>query len=166
VAEFDDQQPGQGIDVTVTLTVNGALVTRRVPAELRLIELLRDELALTGTKLGCGNGVCGACSVLVDGELMSSCLLLAVQLDGASVETVEGLSRGAVLTPLQSAFVDHGGLQCGACTPGQVVTSTALLRRAPAPSREEIRAWLGGNLCRCTGYAGIVRSVSAAAAVQ
>lgn len=163
MAEFDDQQPGQGIEMTVTLTVNGAAVTLRVPAELRLIELLRDQLALTGAKLACGTGVCGSCSVLVDGELMSSCLLLAVQLDGASVETAEGLSRGALLTPLQSAFVEHGGLQCGACTPGQVVASTALLRREPAPSPEQVRAWLGGNLCRCTGYTGIVRSVSAAA---
>lgn len=136
-----------------------------VPADRLLIDLLRDDLGLTGTKEGCGVGVCGACSVLVDGVLLSACLLPAVLVDGRAVTTVEGLAReGGALTPLQDAFIRHGGFQCGICTPGQIVAATALLAERPRPTDEEIRDFMLGNLCRCTGYYGIVRAIRAAAA--
>jgi carbon-monoxide dehydrogenase small subunit len=144
--------------------LNGERVEATVPAERLLIELLRDELGLTGTKLGCGVGVCGACTVLVDGRPMSACLLLAVHLDGTEVRTVEGLAGpDGVLTPLQEAFIRHGGFQCGICTAGQLMAATALLAERPSPSEREIRRWLMGNLCRCTGYYQIVEAVQAAA---
>ena len=134
-----------------------------VPAERLLIELLRDDLGLTGTKEGCGIGVCGACSVLVDGKLLSSCLVPAVHVDGASVTTIEGIAKGDALTPLQDAFIRDGGFQCGICTPGQIVAATALLAERPQPARDEIRRFMKGNLCRCTGYEGIVTAIEDAA---
>jgi carbon-monoxide dehydrogenase small subunit len=149
-------------DTHVELTVNGRAVTVDVAAERTLLSVLRDELELTGTKDGCAMGICGACSVTVNGRLVSSCLVLAATVDGATVTTIEGLSSGE-LTPLQSAFIAHGGLQCGICTPGQVMAATALLDEQPGPSKEEIRTWMAGNLCRCTGYTGIVDAISAVA---
>jgi carbon-monoxide dehydrogenase small subunit len=135
-----------------------------VPAERLLIDLLRRDLSLTGTKETCSVGVCGACSVLVDGALVSACLMPAVFIDGASVTTVEGLSEeGGPLSPVQDAFIRNGGFQCGICTPGQVIAATALLAENPKPSADEIRHWMMGNLCRCTGYYKIVESVQAAA---
>lgn len=135
-----------------------------VPADRLLIDLLRDDLGLTGTKEGCGVGVCGACSVLVDGVLLSACLLPAVLVDGRAVTTVEGLAReGGALTPLQDAFIRHGGFQCGICTPGQIMAATALLADQPHPTADDVRHWMMGNLCRCTGYYKIVESILAAA---
>ena len=134
-----------------------------VPAERLLIDLLRDDLGLTGTKLGCGVGVCGACTVLVDGAPLSACLLPALYVDGAGVTTIEGIARGPDLTALQEAFITHGGFQCGICTPGQIVAATALLAEHPQPTRAEIREHMKGNLCRCTGYEGIVNAIDAAA---
>lgn len=147
----------------VRFTLNGREVGARVPANRMLLALLRDELGQTGAKEGCGVGVCGACSVLVDDELLSSCIFPAVFAHGASVETVEGLAGDNELTVLQDAFIRHGGFQCGICTPGQLMAATALLREVPAPSEAEIRRWMMGNLCRCTGYDGIVASIGAAA---
>ena len=147
----------------VTLSVNGQRRTLAVPANRLLIDLLRDDLGLTGTKESCSVGVCGACSVLIDGELMSACLALAVQYDGSEIVTIEGLAEGDRLHPIQDAFVRYGGFQCGICTPGQVIAAKALLDQQRAPSREEIKEWMAGNLCRCTGYYKIVESIEAAA---
>jgi carbon-monoxide dehydrogenase small subunit len=145
------------------LTVNGQPRTVTVPASRLLIHVLREELGMTGTKEGCSVGVCGACSVLVDGELMSSCLLPAVLADGANVTTVEGLAVDEEhLSPLQEAFIRHGGFQCGICTPGQLIAATALLAENPKPSVDDIKRWMMGNLCRCTGYYQIVDSILAA----
>jgi carbon-monoxide dehydrogenase small subunit len=131
-----------------------------------LADFLRDELRLTGTHLGCEHGVCGACTVLLDGEPIRSCLTLAVQADGAEVTTVEGLARGGVLHPLQQAFHERHGLQCGFCTPGILMTTVAFLTEVPSPSREQIREMLAGTLCRCTGYHFIVEAVEAGAAAM
>jgi len=148
----------------VTFRLNGAAREVEVPAERLLIDLLREDLALTGTKEGCSVGVCGACSVLVDGVLLSSCLLPAIRVDGADVRTIEGIAPAAGrLSPLQQAFIEHGGFQCGICTPGQIVAATALLAEDPHPSRAATRHFMMGNLCRCTGYFGIVRAIEAAA---
>jgi carbon-monoxide dehydrogenase small subunit len=149
--------------VAVSLTVNERPVALSVPADRTLLDVLRDDLELTGTKDGCGMGICGICSVLVDGRLVSSCLVLTASVDGASVTTIEGLATDR-LTPLQDAFIAHGGLQCGICTPGQIVAATALLAEVAHPSTDDIRHWMAGNLCRCTGYAGIVEAISAVAA--
>lgn len=143
--------------------LNGAPVEIGAPPERLLVDLLRDDLGLTGTKVGCGVGVCGACTVLVDSVPMTGCLLLAAQVDGRSVRTVEGLAEDE-LTPLQEAFIRHGGFQCGICTPGQLLAAAALLEASPQPSDDELNEALKGNLCRCTGYYGIVRAVRAAAA--
>jgi len=148
---------------TVLLTVNGSRVEREVPVRLTLADLLRDSLGLTGTHLGCEQGVCGACTVMLDGEAVRSCLLLAVQAHDKDVTTVEGLSWGGVLTPLQEAFHLHHALQCGFCTPGILVSATAFLRETPDPDEAAVRDALGGNLCRCTGYSGIVRAILDAA---
>ena len=148
-------------DTTVRFRVNGAPREVRVGAERRLIDVLRYDCGLTGTKEGCSVGVCGACSVLVDGELLSACLLPAVFVDGAEVTTIEGIARDG-LTPLQDAFITEGGFQCGICTPGQIISATALLRAKPRPSDAEISDWMMGNLCRCTGYHGIVRAIKKA----
>lgn len=144
--------------------LNGISRELTVAAHVRLIDLLRDELGLTGTKEGCGVGVCGACSVLVDGQLMSACLMPAAFVDGATVLTIEGLAPDEEhLTPLQDAFIRFGGFQCGICTPGQIIAATALLETHPHPTTDQVRHWMMGNLCRCTGYYKIVESVLAAA---
>lgn len=143
--------------------VNNKPVELMVAPHLTLLEVLRDELFLTGAKEGCGTGDCGACTVLVDGKPVTSCLMLAVEAEGQRVETVEGLSSDGELHLLQSAFIRAGGLQCGFCTPGLLMSSKALLDENPDPSEEEIRLGLSGNLCRCTGYDSIVRAVESAA---
>jgi carbon-monoxide dehydrogenase small subunit len=151
-------------EVAVTVTVNGAERSRAVPPRLTLADFLREHCHLTGTHLGCEHGVCGACTVLVDGEAVRSCLMFAVQADGTEVTTVEGLTGpDGGLTPVQEAFRDCHGLQCGFCTPGFVVSVTAFLERNPDPTDAEIREALSGNLCRCTGYQGIIRAVRQAA---
>jgi carbon-monoxide dehydrogenase small subunit len=149
--------------VRVEAVVNGERRSADVPARRLLSDFLRDDLQLTGTKRGCETGVCGACSVHVDGELVKSCLMLAVQANGREITTVEGLASGAELHPLQTSFMECGGLQCGYCTPGFLMAASALLANNPAPSEHEVREALGGNLCRCTGYQGIVDSVLNAA---
>ncbi len=147
----------------VRFELNGKPRELMVRANTRLIDLLRDDLGLTGTKEGCSVGVCGACSVLLDGQLTSGCLLPAAFADGASVITIEGLAPDADhLTALQDAFIRHGGFQCGICTPGQIVAATALLQENPRPTPDQIKTWMMGNLCRCTGYYKIVESILAA----
>ncbi|OBF29899.1 4-hydroxybenzoyl-CoA reductase subunit gamma [Mycobacterium sp. ACS1612] len=151
-------------EVAVTVTVNGERCSRTVEARRTLADFLRDDLCLTGTHLGCEHGVCGACTVLLDGEAVRSCLMFAAQADGAEVTTIEGLSeRNGELTPIQAAFQSEHGLQCGFCTPGFVVSAHAFLKEHPHPSDDEIREALSGNLCRCTGYQGIVAAVKRAA---
>jgi carbon-monoxide dehydrogenase small subunit len=147
----------------INLTVNGDEITMEVPARRLLADFLRDDLHLTGTKRGCETGVCGACTVLIDGKAVKSCLSLAVQADGNSVTTVEGLACDGQLHPVQQAFMTCGGFQCGYCTPGFVMTACALLESNPSPTEEQIRTGLNGNLCRCTGYVGIVKSILTAA---
>jgi carbon-monoxide dehydrogenase small subunit len=149
---------------SVTVTVNGVAHTRTVPERLLLSDFLRHELGFTGTHVGCEHGVCGACTVLIDGFSGRSCLTLAVQADGASIETVEGLAKNHALTPLQQAFWDHHGLQCGFCTPGILMSLTELLRTNADPTEVEVRDVLSGHLCRCTGYQNIVTAALAAAA--
>jgi carbon-monoxide dehydrogenase small subunit len=151
--------------VTLAFEVNGLPATAEVEPDRLLVDLLRDELGLTGTKVGCSVGVCGVCAVLVDGRLLSACLLPAVRIQGRSVVTVEGLAAAdGGLSPVQAAFIAHGGFQCGICTPGQVVAATALLAEHPDPAEAELTEWMTGQLCRCTGYGGIRRSIRAAAA--
>jgi carbon-monoxide dehydrogenase small subunit len=150
---------------TLTLRVNGEDRPVVFPTHHTLLEVLREECALTGTKHGCELGECGTCTVLVDGRPVLSCLVLAAEMDGRAVETVEGLQRGNRLHPLQAAFADLGAAQCGYCTPGILMAARALLDERPAPSRDEIRQALAGNLCRCTGYHKIVEAVEGAAAV-
>jgi carbon-monoxide dehydrogenase small subunit len=145
------------------VTVNGKAHARLVESRLTLADFLRHELGLTGTHLGCEHGVCGACTVLVNGRSARSCLMFAVQANGCEVTTVEGLTPEHGLSPLQQAFVDNHGLQCGFCTPGMLVTLTELLRETPNPTEQEVREALTGNLCRCTGYAGIVKAALDAA---
>ena len=148
----------------IALTVNGAPHEVFVEARRTLADVLRDELGLTGTKLGCEHGVCGACTILVDGRAVRSCLLFAVQAEGAEITTVEGLDSDGRLDYIQQAFTDNHGLQCGFCTPGMLMTTHALLQDNPHPSEAEIRVGLSGNICRCTGYQNIVASVATAAA--
>ena len=147
----------------ITVTVNGKAQTREVETRLTLADFLRHELNLTGTHVGCEHGVCGACTVLVGGRSARSCLMLAVQCDGEEVATVESLATGDALNPLQEAFREHHGLQCGFCTPGVLMTLTEFLREHPDPDEAEVREALTGNLCRCTGYQGIVDAALAAA---
>ena len=147
----------------VTTTINGDEHEFLCETEMTLLDVLRDELQLTGTKEGCGTGDCGACSVMVDGRLVCSCLMLGVEAEGKEISTIEGMAEGDDLHPLQAKFIEHAALQCGICTPGILVASKALLERNPDPSEEELRYWLAGNLCRCTGYDKIVRAVQAAA---
>ena len=147
----------------IRLTVNGVVHDVDVPSYRTLLDCLRNDLGLTGSKEGCGVGVCGACTVLLDGKMISSCIALAVFADGREVTTVEGLAEDERLHPVQQAFMDLGGFQCGICTPGQVVAAKALLDTVATPSEAEIREWMLGNLCRCTGYYKIVESIQAAA---
>ena len=147
---------------SITVTVNGTKYERSVEPRLLLTDFLRGTLGLTGTHVGCEHGVCGACTVMVDGDSVRSCLLFAVQLDGCTVETVESLGTPGKLNPLQEAFREHGALQCGFCTPGMLMTATDMLRKYPLATDDEIRAGLSGNLCRCTGYEHIVAAVRAA----
>jgi len=149
--------------MNIRLTVNGTTVERVVDAETRLLDLLREDLQLTGTKEGCGEGECGACTVLMDGRPVNSCLVLAAQADGTEILTIEGVAAGDELHPIQQAFVDTGGVQCGFCTPGFIVSVYALLHETPDPTDDEIRTALEGNLCRCTGYEKIVDAVRLAA---
>jgi aerobic-type carbon monoxide dehydrogenase small subunit (CoxS/CutS family) len=149
--------------MTITLEVNGESYEREVDARRLLIHFIRDDLDLTGSHIGCDTGNCGACSVLVDGVLVKSCMMLAVQADGTKIETVEGLAQDGELTELQQAFSDHHALQCGYCTPGMLMSATALLRQYGAPSEDEIRKAIQGNICRCTGYVNIVAAIKAAA---
>ena len=147
---------------TIAVTVNGTTYEREVEARKLLIHFIRDDLDLTGSHIGCDTGNCGACSVIVDGTLTKSCMMLAVQADGSSVETVEGLADGDELNKLQQSFKDHHALQCGYCTPGMLMSATALLRQNPHPSEDEIKKGLQGNICRCTGYWNIFDAVKAA----
>ncbi len=147
----------------IDLTVNGERVECDVAPGMRLLDLLRDRLHLLGTKEGCGEGECGACTVLLDGRPVASCLVLASQADGKEVLTIEGISDGERLHPIQRAFVETGAVQCGFCTPGFIMSTYALLKENPHPSEEEIRTALEGNLCRCTGYAKIIEAVNRAA---
>ena len=151
--------------VAVSLTVNGALREGRCPPRKLLVDFLREDLGLTGTHVGCEHGICGACTILVNGDAARSCLMLAVQADGAEIMTIEGLMKDGVLHPLQEAFRQHHGLQCGFCTPGMLLTALDLLRVKPDPSEAEVREGLSAVLCRCTGYHGIVKAVQAAAPV-
>ena len=148
---------------SVNVTVNGVEYEREVEARKLLIHFVRDDLDLTGSHIGCDTGNCGACSMIVNGTLVKSCMLLAVQADGATIETVEGLADGDELTALQQAFSEHHALQCGYCTPGMLMSATALLRDNPSPSDDEIKKALQGNICRCTGYWNIFEAVKAVA---
>jgi aerobic carbon-monoxide dehydrogenase small subunit len=148
----------------VSTTVNGDPVEFLCEPDQTLLDVLRDELGLTGSKEGCGSGDCGACSVMLDGRLVCSCLVLAPEAQGRSVETIEGMANGEQLHPLQKKFLEHAALQCGICTPGILIAAKALLERNSDPSETEVRYWLAGNLCRCTGYDKIVRAVMDTAA--
>ncbi|HEV8716896.1 MAG TPA: (2Fe-2S)-binding protein [Candidatus Binatia bacterium] len=148
---------------TIRLQVNGQPVVCESADNRLLVDFLRYDLSLTGTKEGCSVGVCGACTVLLDGQPVSSCIALAVMADGCEVTTIEGLAQDDRLHPLQQAFIEYGGFQCGICTPGQIMVAKALLDVNPHPSKEEIQAWMMGNLCRCTGYYKIIESIQAVA---
>jgi carbon-monoxide dehydrogenase small subunit len=149
---------------SITVTVNGAQERLDVPSNMTLLQMLREKLALTGTKNGCEAGECGACTVLVDGQPVNSCMMLAVEAEGREIVTIEGLAPQGELSPLQEAFVEHNAVQCGFCTPGMVISATALLRRNPNPSENQIREALVGNLCRCTGYVRIIDAIQDVAA--
>lgn len=152
-------------NVTVSLQVNGQPVSRTVDSRTLLVELIREHLKLTGTHVGCDTAQCGCCTVQLDGHAVKSCSMLAIQANGGQVTTIEGLATGEALHPVQQAFRDCHGLQCGYCTPGMVMATIELLKRNPKPSEPQIRAGLEGNICRCTGYENIVRSVQTAAGV-
>lgn len=154
------------VDSPIELNVDGRTYRLMVPADTYLIDALRNHLGLTGTKYGCGMGTCGACTVLVDGEAVYSCLTLAAEVQRQEITTIEGLSQDGELHPVQRAFAEAGGVQCGFCTPGMILSAVALLRANPAPTDEEVRRGLSGNLCRCTGYVKIIEAVRAAAADQ
>ncbi|TKJ42383.1 (2Fe-2S)-binding protein [candidate division LCP-89 bacterium B3_LCP] len=145
----------------IELTINGEFIKLDIPANWRLIDVLRRDLSMTGTHEGCGEGDCGACTVLVNGQAVSSCLMLAVEANGCEIQTIEGLADGDILHPIQEAFIEVGAIQCGFCTPGMIMTSKALLDKHADPSEEVIRRTLAGNLCRCTGYEKIVSAVKA-----
>ncbi len=150
--------------IHVTTTINGDEVEFLADPRETLLDCLRDHVGLTGSKEGCGTGDCGACSVTVDGTLVCSCLVLGVEAEGKDIRTIEGMADGATLHPLQRKFIEHAALQCGFCTPGLLVASKALLDKNPNPSEEEVRYWIAGNLCRCTGYDKIIRAIMDAAA--
>ena len=145
--------------ITLNMTVNGKAVSVKIQPYARLLDVLREELLLTGTKEGCGVGECGACTVLVDGESVNSCLVLAASAEGKSILTIEGVAENDELHPIQQAFLDHHALQCGFCTPGLVMSTKALLDHNPNPSREEIKVAISGNICRCTGYQQVIEAV-------
>ena len=145
--------------VPVTVTVNGKEYSAEVPARRTLVDFIRYDLGLTGTKEACSVGVCGICTVELDGVIVSSCILLAVQVNGSNITTIEGVADGDKLHPLQEAFMNYGGFQCGICTPGQIMASRALLQQNPDPTEDEIKDWMMGNLCRCTGYYKIIDSI-------
>ncbi|MGH6905386.1 MAG: (2Fe-2S)-binding protein [Geminicoccaceae bacterium] len=149
--------------VEVTITVNGEPVSRRIEARQHLVDFLREELQLTGSHVGCEHGACGACTVRVEGEIVRGCLMLAAQADGLRVDTIEGLAESGEIADLQDAFLERNALQCGYCTPGMLLTAAELLARQPSPTRAEIRAYLSGNYCRCTGYQAIVDAIEAVA---
>ena len=148
---------------SVQFTVNGEVRQADVPARRMLVDMLRYDLGLTGTKEACSVGVCGACTVLLNGRHVASCITLAVQANGAEITTIEGIADGDRLHPLQQAFIDYGGFQCGICTPGQIVAAKALLDANPSPTEDEIKEWMMGNLCRCTGYYQILEAIEKAA---
>ncbi len=152
--------------VSVTVQVNGISYHEVVPAHLTLLQLLRERLHLTGAKEGCGIGECGACTVIMDGKAALSCLILAAEADGSTIRTVEGEATDGRLTVLQQVFIDQGGVQCGFCTPGMIMSARSLLERNPNPSREEIVEAIAGNLCRCTGYEPIIRAIEAVAGLK
>jgi carbon-monoxide dehydrogenase small subunit len=145
--------------IETTITVNGTPVTRRIPARQHLIDFLRDELGFTGAHVGCEHGVCGACTIRVDGRIVRGCLMLAVQAAGREVDTIEGLSDSGAIADLQRAFHEHNALQCGFCTPGMLVAAQALIEQQPDASRDQIRSYMSGNYCRCTGYQAIVDAI-------
>jgi carbon-monoxide dehydrogenase small subunit len=151
------------VKVAATLRVNGIAYPVEVEPGTSLLAAVRDEVGLTGSKEGCDDSECGACMMLLDGRPVNSCSYLALQAEGSEVTTVEGLADGRDLSPLQTAFLEHGGVQCGFCTPGMLISATALLERNPSPSEDDVRIALSGNLCRCTGYDGIVKAVLAVA---
>ena len=159
--EVTAQEAGK---ITVQVTVNGQSYSRDVEPRMLLVQLIREELRLTGTHIGCDTTYCGACTVVLDGEPVKSCTMLAAQADGSEILTVEGLEKDGELHPLQEAFSEHHGLQCGYCTPGMLMSSYALLERNPSPDLKQIRKGVQGNLCRCTGYHNIFKSIEAAAA--
>jgi len=150
----------------ITVTVNGEVELVDVPSHMTLLQMLREKMALTGTKNGCAAGECGACTVMINGEPVNSCMVLAVECDGAELTTVEGLAHDGQLDPVQQAIIEAGGVQCGFCTPGVLISSRALLNRNPNPSEFDIRDALVGNLCRCTGYFRIIEGVKKAAKIQ
>ncbi|MBC7342476.1 MAG: (2Fe-2S)-binding protein [Clostridia bacterium] len=151
---------------TITLTVNGDSYALSVPVNRTLLQVIREDLGLTGTKEGCGEGDCGACTVLLDGKPVNSCLVLAVEADGREITTVEGLAKDGKLHPLQQAFIDEGAVQCGFCTPGMLLAAKGLLDENPSPTEAEIRQGIAGNLCRCTGYVRIIKAIQKAAMVM
>ena len=147
----------------ICLKINGTEHELDIPARRLLVDCIRYDVGLTGTKESCSVGVCGACAVLVDGEMYASCITLAVSVDGSEITTIEGIAENGNLHPVQQAFIDHGGFQCGICTPGQVIAAKSLLDENPEPTEDEIKQYMMGNLCRCTGYYGILNSIVAAA---
>jgi aerobic-type carbon monoxide dehydrogenase small subunit (CoxS/CutS family) len=151
------------VSVAATLNVNGVEYPVELDPHTTLLRAVREQVGITGSKEGCDDSECGACMMLLDDEPVNSCSYLALQAEGRRVTTVEGLARGAELSPLQQAFLAHGGVQCGFCTPGMLISATALLRRTPSPTEDDVRVALSGNLCRCTGYDGIVKAVLSAA---
>jgi carbon-monoxide dehydrogenase small subunit len=151
------------IKQTVNVTVNGKAYSAEVPTYRTLVDMLRYDLGLTGTKETCSVGVCGACTIMLDGRMVSSCITLAVRADGAEILTIEGVADGDKLHPVQQAFIDNGGFQCGACTPGQIIAAKSLLEEIPNPTEDQIKQWMMGNLCRCTGYYQIIDSIKDAA---
>jgi aerobic carbon-monoxide dehydrogenase small subunit len=160
--EGSSAPPAVASSTTIAVEINGTSYEREVEARRLLVHFIRDDLDLTGTHVGCDTGNCGACSVILDGTLVKSCMLLAVQADGASIETVEGLAEEDELTELQEAFSDHHALQCGYCTPGMLMSATSLLRENPRPSDDEIAKAIQGNICRCTGYWNIFKAIKSA----
>lgn len=149
--------------VTISFTVNGEKEKREISPKMRLLDFIRNELNLTGTKEGCGEGECGACTIIVNGKAVLSCIMLAIEIDGAEIETIEGLSKNGELHIIQKKFIEHGAVQCGFCTPGMIMSAKALLDKKPEPTKEEIKDALEGNLCRCTGYKQIIEAVEEAA---